>query len=312
MRKITPHLWFDKEATEAAQFYTSIFPHSKITNITTIHQVPGPTGDSDIVSFELWGQPFMAISAGPIFKFNPSVSFIVNFDPSRERDAREKLDAVWEKLSPGSAVLMPLQEYPFSKHYGWLQDKYGLSWQLMLTNPEGEERPEIVPSLLFVGDVCGKAEDAINFYLSVFKDAPFDSARGRSKMGAIMRYGAGQEPEKEGTVMFADLQLLGTWFATMDSALEHDFAFNEAISLLIPCETQAEIDYYWAKLSADPEAEQCGWLKDRYGLSWQVWPTAMGEMMAKGTPEQIARVTQAFLPMKKFDIAKLKQAYEGK
>ncbi len=131
-------------------------------------------------------------------------------------------------------------------------------------------------------------------------------------MGAIMRYGAEQAPDKEGTVMFADLQLMGAWFACMDSAGEHKFAFNEAISFLIPCETQAEIDYYWAKLSADPEAEQCGWLKDRYGLSWQVTPTAMGDMMAKGTPDQIARVTRAFLPMKKFDIAKLKEAYEEK
>jgi predicted 3-demethylubiquinone-9 3-methyltransferase (glyoxalase superfamily) len=254
----------------------------------------------------------MAISAGPLFKFNPSVSFMVNFDPSRERDARENIDAVWEKLSPGGEVLMPLQEYPFSKRYGWLQDKYGLSWQLILTNPEGEERPEIVPSLLFVGEVCGKAEDAINFYLSVFQDAPFDSARRESKMGTIMRYGAGQEPDKEGTVMFADFKLLGTWLAAMDSAWEHQFVFNEAISLLIPCETQEEIDYYWDRLSADPQAERCGWLKDKYGLSWQVSPTAMDEMMAKGTPEQIARVTQAFLPMKKFDIAKLKEAYKGK
>ncbi len=98
----------------------------------------------------------------------------------------------------------------------------------------------------------------------------------------------------------------------MDSAREHPFAFNEAISFLIPCETQAEIDYFWDKLSADPRAEQCGWLKDRYGLSWQVWPTAMGDMMAKGTPEQIARVTQAFLPMKKFELATLQEAYRGK
>ncbi|CAG1014960.1 hypothetical protein ANAEL_05131 [Anaerolineales bacterium] len=312
MQKIAPHLWFDKEAKEAAQFYTSIFTNSKITNVTTIHEVPSPTGDSDIVSFELMGQPFMAISAGPLFKFNPSVSFFVNFDPSREREARENLDAVWEKLSQGGQVLMPIQEYPFSKRYGWVQDKYGLSWQLILTNPEGEERPEIVPSLLFVGDVAGKAEEAINFYLSVFRDAPFDFAPRGSKMGAIMRYGAGQEPDKAGTVMFADFKLLGTWLAAMDSAHEHNFAFNEAISLMIPCETQAEIDYYWDKLSADPQAEQCGWLKDKYGLSWQVSPTIMDEMMAKGTPAQIAHVTQAFLPMKKFDIAKLKAAYEGR
>lgn len=311
MLKITPHLWFDKEAKEAAEFYTSIFPNSKITHVTTLHEVPSPTGDSDMVSFELGAQPFMAISAGPLFKFNPSVSFIVNFDPSRERDAQKDLDAAWDKLSKNGTVLMPLQEYPFSKHYGWVQDRYGLSWQLMLTNPQGEERPEIVPTLLFVGDVCGKTEEAINFYVSVFKGAPSNSARGDSRMGSIMRYGAGQEPDKAGTVAFADVQIAGTWFAAMDSAREHRFAFNEAISLLIPCESQQEIDYFWDKLSADPKAEQCGWLKDRYGLSWQVWPTAMGEMMSKGTPEQIARVTQAFLPMKKFDLARLRQAYAG-
>ncbi len=311
MQKITPHLWFDKEAKEAAQFYTSIFANSRITNMTTIHEVPSPTGDSEIVSFELMGQPFMAISAGPDFKINPSVSFMVNFDPSRDRNARANLDAAWNKLSPGGTIMMPLQEYPFSKHYGWVQDRYGVSWQLILTNPEGEERPGIVPTLLFVGDVCGKAEEAIQFYLSVFQGAPSASVRRESKIGAIMRYGAGQAPEKEGTVAFADFELSGTWLAAMDSALEHHFAFNEAISLLIPCQTQAEVDYYWGELSADPRAEQCGWLKDRYGLSWQVWPTIIGEMMAKGTPEQIARLTQAFLPMKKYDIEKLREAYEG-
>lgn len=301
MHKIIPHLWFDKEAKEAADFYTSLFSKAKVTNVTTLHDTP--SGDSDIVSFTLRGQSFMAISAGPFFKFNPSVSFIVNFDPSREKEARENIDAVWEKLLPGGTVLMPIQEYPFSKRYGWIQDKYGLSWQLILTDPEGEERPEIVPSLLFVGDVYGKAEEAINFYLSVFKDA---------KMGAIMRYGAEQEPDKEGTVLFADFKLLDTWFAAMDSAREHNFAFNEAISFIVNCDNQEEIDYYWEKLSAVPEAEQCGWLKDKYGLSWQIVPVEMDEMMRNGTREQIDRVTQAFLPMKKLDIAQLKKAYEGK
>jgi predicted 3-demethylubiquinone-9 3-methyltransferase (glyoxalase superfamily) len=301
MKKIALHLWFDKEAKEAAKFYTSIFSHSKITNMATIHEVPTPTGDCDIVSFELNGQPFMAINAGPLFKFNPSISLMVNFDPSKDRNARKNLDVLWGKLSEGGTALMPLDKYPFSEHYGWIQDKYGLSWQLILSNPKDEERPPIVPSLLFVGAVAGRAEEAVDFYLSVFKN---------SKRGIVARYGKGREPDKEGSIMFSDFMLEDQWFAAMDSALEHEFAFSEAISLLVPCETQEEIDYYWGKLSADPEAEQCGWLKDKYGLSWQVWPTAMGEMMTKGTPEQIARVTEAFLPMKKFDIAVLKQAYE--
>lgn len=299
MKKITPHLWFDKEAREAAEFYTACFPNSKITSVTTLHDTP--SGDADIVSFELADQPFMAISAGPLFKFNPSVSFFVNFDPSRDKNARGNLDVLWEKLSQGGMALMPLDKYPFSEHYGWIQDRYGLSWQLILTNPEGEERPFIVPSFLFVGNVAGKAGDAIHLYLSVFKD---------SKMGAIQYYGAGQEPDKEGTVMFADFMLEGQWFAAMDSAHQHDFAFNEAISLLVHCDTQEEIDDYWSKLSAVPEAEQCGWLKDKFGVSWQISPTALDEMMKNGTREQVDRVTQAFLPMKKFDIQKLKEAYK--
>ncbi len=104
--KITPHLWFDNEATEAAEFYASVFPDSKITHVTTLHNTP--SGDTDIVSFELAGQSFMAISTGPLFTFNPSVSFIVNFDPLRDKSARENIDALWEKLSQGGTILMPL------------------------------------------------------------------------------------------------------------------------------------------------------------------------------------------------------------
>jgi predicted 3-demethylubiquinone-9 3-methyltransferase (glyoxalase superfamily) len=199
-QKITPHLWFDKEAKEAAKFYTSIFSDSKITNISTIHEVPTPTGDCDIVSFELNGQPFMAINAGPVFKFNPSISFIVNFDPSRDENTRKHLDVLWGKFSQGGEALMPLDKYPFSERYGWIQDKYGLSWQLILSNPEGEERPAIVPSLMFVGEVAGRAEEAVNFYLSVFKN---------SKRGIFARYSKGQEPDKEGTIMFSDFMLEG-------------------------------------------------------------------------------------------------------
>ncbi|WML40046.1 VOC family protein [Neobacillus sp. OS1-2] len=299
-QKIVPHLWYDKEAKEAADFYVSIFPNSKIMDVTSIHDTP--SGNSDIVSFELWGQKFMAISAGPYFKINPSVSFTVNFDPSREEDASEKIFEVRNKLSENGTVLMPLEKYPFGECYGWVQDKYGLSWQLILTNPEGEERPAIMPSFMFVGDKCGHTEEAIHFYLSVFKNA---------KQGHIARYPNGMEPDKEGTIMFSDFNLENQWFTAMDSAHDHKFSFNEAISFLVYCDTQEEIDYYWDKLSAVPEAEQCGWLKDMYGVSWQIVPSEMDQMMSKGTPEQLARVTKAFLKMKKFDLVELQNAYKG-
>jgi predicted 3-demethylubiquinone-9 3-methyltransferase (glyoxalase superfamily) len=170
-----------------------------------------------------------------------------------------------------------------------------------LTDPAGEERPFIVPSLLFVGAVCGKAEEASDFYISVFKN---------SRRGNLFRYPKGMEPDKEGTVMFTDFALDDQWFVSMDSAHKHEFAFNEAISFLVECGGQEEIDDYWDKLSAVPEAEQCGWLKDKYGLSWQISPAMMDEMMTKGTREQVRRLTQAFMPMKKLDIETLKKAYE--
>ena len=307
-QKVIPHLWFDKEAKEAAAFYTSLFPDSRVTNTVTLENTP--SGDCDVVTFEIWDKKMMAISAGPTFKFNPSISFMVNFDPllfgssaEPEKEARKKLDLVWDKLTEGGKVLMPIDKYPFSERYGWVQDKYGLSWQLILTNPEGEPKPSIIPSIMFVGNKCGKAEEAINFYLSVFKN---------SELGAIHRYGKNQEPDQEGTVMYADFKIENTWFTAMESAHQHQFDFNEAVSLLVNCEDQAEIDYYWQKLSAVPESEQCGWLKDKYGISWQISPVVMEQMMNEGTRSQINRITQAFMPMKKLDIATLQEVYEEK
>jgi predicted 3-demethylubiquinone-9 3-methyltransferase (glyoxalase superfamily) len=294
MPTITPHLWFDKEAKEAAEFYTSLLPDSQVTQITTLHDTP--SGDSEAVSFILANQPFMAISAGPLFKFNPSVSFHVKLKTT------EEVDAIWEKLSAGGKVLMPLDAYPFSERYGWVADRYGLSWQVIYAGTNDIQQI-ITPVLMFVGNVCGKTEEAVTFYTSVFHN---------SNIFFLQRYGQEEEPDQAGTVRYAAFTLDGMEFGAMDSARDHDFAFNEAISLLVPCKTQAEIDYYWEKLSADPQAEQCGWLKDKFGLSWQVWPTAIGEMMQHGTREQIDRITQAFLPMKKFDLATLQRAYEGK
>lgn len=300
MQKIIPHLWFDTQAKEASEFYVAAFGDSKVTHVSTIHNTP--SGDCDIVSFNLRGYEFMAISAGPYFKLNPSISFMVNFDPSRDESARENLDKLWSKLLDGGKALMPLQEYPFSKWYGWVEDKYGVSWQLILTDPEGEPRPFIVPSLMFVGDVCGKAEEASDLYIKTFAN---------SKRGMVARYPAGMEPDKEGSIMFSDFMLENEWFIAMDSAHKHEFAFNEAISLLVQCDSQEEIDRLSDALSAVPEAEQCGWLKDRFGVSWQMSPARMQEMMHNGTEVQIDRVTKAFLQMKRFDIAALEREYNG-
>lgn len=301
MQKIVPHLWFDTQASEAAAFYVSAFGgDSAVTHSSVIRGTP--SGDCDVVSFRLRGYDFMGISAGPAFAFNPSISFMLNFDPSTDPAARENLDALWAKLSDGGVPLMPLQEYPFSKRYGWIKDTYGLSWQLILTNPEGEPRPFVVPSLMFTGDNTGKAGEAIDAYVSAFDGA---------KRGMTATYPPGAAPEPDAKIMFADFMLENQWFAAMDSGHMHDFSFNEAVSLLVQCDSQQEIDALTAKLSAVPEAEQCGWIKDAYGVSWQVSARSMNDMMASGDQAAVDRVTRAFLPMKKLDLAALEAAYRG-
>jgi predicted 3-demethylubiquinone-9 3-methyltransferase (glyoxalase superfamily) len=280
-QKIVPNLWFDGNAKEAIDFYTSIFPDSKITD-TAYYPKSVEEGLADfqldmagkelVIEFELGGYAFAAINAGPEFKPNPSISFMVNFDPSSDEQAREHLDELWAALIDGGEALMPLDTYPYSERYGWVKDRYGFTWQLILTNPDGESRPFIIPSLMFCGPNNEHAEEAINFYLSVFKD---------SKLGNVSRYTDDNGPAKEGSIMFADFMLAGQWFAAMDSGTDHDFNFNEAISLLVACKDQEEIDYFWEKLSTVPEAEQCGWCKDKYGVSWQIAPENMGEMMKR-------------------------------
>ena len=293
MQKIVIHLWFDKEAREATSLYVSLFENSEIKSVTTITDTP--SGDCDVVVFKLAGQDFMAISAGPQFKINPSISLFVVFDSEAE------MKKVWDVLIQGGSALMEYDSYPWANKYGWLQDKYGLSWQLSWSeNHKGVEQ-KITPLLMFSGDNAGKAKEAIENYTSIFHN---------SKVGMIMPYSR-EDGDVEGFIKHAEFTLEGQNFMAMDSSLSHDFNFNEAISFVVNCDNQEEIDTYWKKLSAVPEAEQCGWLKDKDGVSWQIVPTIMNDMMKSGDAGKIARVTQAFLKMKKFNIAKLEEAYRG-
>lgn len=301
MQTITPFLWFDTQAAEAAEFYTSAFKSADIHN--TAHYTDAgqdvhgqPAGQVMTVEFEIEGQRFVALNGGPHFKFNPSISFFVACNTKNE------VDELWRRLSDGGGALMELGEYPFSERYGWLHDKYGLSWQVMFVG-EGEVTQRITPALMFVGDVCGKAEEAMTFYTSLFDD---------SAIGGIARYGETEGPDEPGTIMHASFTLAGQEFMAMDSALDHQFAFNEAISFAVNCDTQEEIDYYWHELSAVPEAEQCGWLKDKFGVSWQIVPTLLGELVSDPDPQKSEQVTQALLSMKKLDIEELQQAYNGR
>lgn len=274
MQKITPNIWFAGNAKDAVDFYLSAFPNSK--SISTSHYPhegladfqKNMAGKELTIDFEVFGHRFTAINAGPEFRVNPCISFMIGCE------TKEEIDSLWSKLSVDGQALMPLDEYPFSERYGWIQDKYGVSWQLILTKPEGDERPKVVPSLLFVKEKSGKAKEARDFYLSIFKN---------SKEGVTAYFEEDTKfGQKKGSVMFCDFALEGQWIAAMDGGNPHEFDFNEGVSFMIACKDQAEIDYYWEKLTANGGQESvCGWLKDPYGLSWQVAPANMEELMKK-------------------------------
>ena len=295
--QISTCLWFNDQAEEAANFYVSIFDNAAILNTTPyLVETPSnkPEGSVMTVDFELENLTFTALNGGPHFKFTPAISFIVNCESKKE------VDELWEKISEGGQALMPLDSYPFSDRYGWTTDKYGLSWQLMLTNPEGDWRPKITPSMMFVNDNVGNAEEAMQFYTSVFEDAEISNN--------VNRYPAGMEPDEEGTIMYADFSIDDQWYAVMDSARDHNFNFNEALSFMVNCQSQEEIDYYWEKLSAVPESEQCGWLKDKFGVSWQIVPAEMDALFSSEDAEKAKRTMEAMLQMKKLDIKALRNA----
>lgn len=296
-QKIIPNLWFDHNAKEAVEFYITAFPNSHITNIA-YYPKSAEEGLADFqlefagkeltIDFTIGDLQLSAINAGSEFQPTPATSFMVHFSSAHDPQARKQLDALWDRLSSGGEVLMPLDAYPFSQHYGWVKDRYGHSWQLMLADTADEARPFIVPSLLFAGDQTNRAEEAIRFYLSVFDNA---------QTGALSRYPEATGPAKAGALQYADFTLAGQWFAAMDSGVAHDFAFTEAVSFVVLCKDQAEIDYFWKKLSKVPAAEQCGWCKDDFGVSWQIVPANMEALMQKpGAYEKL-------LAMKKLVIA---------
>src|SRR5690625_34606 len=300
-QKIIPHLWFDNEAEEAARFYTSLFDYSDLGTITRYgkegYDIHGqPEGNILTVEFTLAGQQFIALNGGPHFHFTPAISFYVTCE------TEEEVDNLWQRLSEGGTVMMPLDQYDWSKKYGWTADKYGLTWQISLGNLNDVHEQKIVPSLMFVSEK-GVAEEAIRHYTSLFKD---------SSITGLLRYGEGED-QPQGTVQHAQFRLYGREvFMAMDTAPKYaDFTFNEAVSLLITCETQQEIDHLWEGLSAVSDAEQCGWLKDKFGVSWQVAPAILNNMLQDPDSRKTERVTKAYLQMKKFDIAALQRAYDG-
>lgn len=289
MQKILPFLWFDSAAEEAARFYASSFPNSSLGAIRRYGEAgPGTAGSVMSANFELSGLEIMALNGGPIFTFTPAVSFFVACDGPAEVDAK------WQRFSPGGSALMELGAYPFNERYGWVQDRFGLSWQFMV----GSGPQPIKPCLLFSGPAFGQAEGAMERYVSLFPD---------SRILSVARYGPGLA-QPEGAVGHAEFRLAGIDFCATESAFDHGYGFSQAQSFFVNCESQAEVDRLWEELSSGGERQQCGWLRDRYGVSWQIVPTILGELLSDPDPRRAARVMKAMLGMGKLDIAALMAA----
>jgi predicted 3-demethylubiquinone-9 3-methyltransferase (glyoxalase superfamily) len=298
-RPIVPCLWLDDQAEQAASFYGEVFPDARVLAVArypeTIDNPSGkPRGSVVTVDIEVAGQRFTLLNGGPMFVINPSISFFVHVDTADE------VDRLVAKLSEGGRALMPLGAYPWSERYAWVMDRFGATWQVIAGRREGT-RDTIVPCLMFSGALHGRAEEAMRTYAGIFAGGRIDS---------VERYTAGEGPE--GTVKHGRFTLAGQAMIAMDSHVDHGFGFNEALSFQVMCDDQAELDRYWAALSEGGEEGPCGWLKDRFGVSWQVVPARVVEWMTSDDVAARERAFLAMMKMKKLDVAALEAAFAGR
>ncbi|HYC86241.1 MAG TPA: VOC family protein [Chryseosolibacter sp.] len=277
--KITPCLWFNGQAKEAADLYCLVFADAKVTSHSPI-----------VTAIQVGVQNITLLDGGPMYQPNPSISFYYICE------TEDELDRIWKAFVKGGAVMMPLDRYPWGEKYGWVSDKFGISWQVAL-GKVSDVGQKITPCLMFTGKQYGRAEEAIEHYSSIFKKVNVDG---------VLRYGKNELPDVEGKVKHAQLSLNGQKIMLMESAGPHDFMFTEGVSLTIHCDNQDEIDYYWEKLTESGEESMCGWLKDKFGVSWQIIPTVLNQIMSD--PAKAGKAAQAFMAMRKLNIEQIVQA----
>lgn len=301
MSKITPFLWFDSNAEEAANFYVDVFDNSKIFSITRYNDDSAKasgqkSGTAMTIAFQLEGQSFSALNGGPHFKINPSISFFVYCE------SENRIEKLYNKLIDGGVVMMPLDKYDWSPKYAWVQDKFGVSWQLDVEKINNSQK--ILPALLFANKKFARVKEAVSFYTSVFPD---------SKIILESPFPPADDIPKD-ALLFSQFNLSDYLLNAMSGGtLKHDFDFNEAFSFVVNCKDQNEVDYYWNKLISDGGAEsQCAWLKDKFGVSWQIVPNRLMELLSDPNPAKAQKVMKAMLQMKKIIIVDLEKAYNGK
>ncbi len=284
---IFPCLWFNGDGKEAADFYCEIF-NGKITADTPV-----------VLNIELFGQKLMFLNAGPQFEKNASISFTILCE------TEDEVQQYWNGLIKNGTILMELDEYPWSKKYGWVRDQFGVTWQIYLGESKGDQR--IIPTLMFIHQNNGQAKKAIEFYTSIFPN---------SKVGGILKYGEGvgnENHEISENIQHADFEIDHYTMFCMDNSHDHQFDFNEGISMVVMTDDQIQTDYLWNSLLLDGGRESlCGWLKDQFGVSWQIVPKRLLELMNDfDQPQKAQKVVEAMMSMQKIIIADLENAYNS-
>ena len=284
---IFPCLWFNGDGKEAADFYCEIF-NGKITADTPV-----------VLNIELFGQKLMFLNAGPQFEKNASISFTILCE------TEDEVQQYWNELIKNGVIIMDLAEYPWSKKYGWVRDQFGVTWQTYLGEKLGDQN--IIPTLMFNHQNNCKAQKAIEFYTSIFPN---------SKIGGILKYGEGignENQEVAENVQHADFEIDHYTMFCMDNSHDHQFDFNEGISMVVMTDDQIQTDHLWNSLLLDGGRESmCGWLKDQFGVSWQIVPKRLLELMNDfDQPQKAQKVVEAMMSMQKIVIADLENAYNS-
>ena len=260
--RIYPALWFDNQALEALEFYCSVFPHSQILE-----------QNATVVKASLADQLFIGINGGPYFLPNPAISFTVVCE------SRQEINALWQKLMIGGSSLKELGHYAWNAYYGWVQDQYGYSWQLQLGQAKQIQQQKILPNLLFCGIHQNQCSQALQYYQKIFPNF---------QRHLLTRYTSG---ELKGQIQDCSFSINHLELIAKDSPDTHIFDFNEAVSFVIPCKTQQEIDYYWNYFTEHGTESWRGWCKDVFGISWQIVPENISAIL-KGKPQALSALTR--------------------
>ncbi len=275
VNNIFPCIWFNNDAKEFIERYQSFFDETSILN-----------SNGFITTVKWSGSKIMLMNGGPSIQCTPAISLFVYFDQNELR-----INDLYNTLIDGGKILMPLDKYDWSPKYAWVEDKFGINWQLDIENMRSPQK--IVPSLLFVNDKKLMTKEAVSFYTNAFDDH-------RILLEAPYFPGSGMP---EGSILFTQFKLQNFVMNAMSSTMVHDYDFSMGISFVLECDTQEQIDYYWDYLGKEGKYSRCGWLTDKYGISWQVIPTILGLLMSDESLQ--SEVSEAFMKMTKFIIADL-------